>query len=56
LLEWYSNGEDVEALLPLLSAQMGHINPASTYWYLQASPELLGIVAARLDDLWGDPK
>jgi integrase/recombinase XerD len=28
---------------------MGHVNPASTFWYLTASPELLGLVAARLE-------
>jgi hypothetical protein len=28
---------------------MGHVNPASTYWYLTAAPELLALVADRLD-------
>jgi integrase/recombinase XerD len=27
---------------------MGHVNPASTYWYLTATPELMAPVAARL--------
>jgi integrase/recombinase XerD len=47
LLEWYRDGVDVQARLPLLSTYMGHVNPASTFWYLTASPELLGLVAAR---------
>ncbi len=49
LLEWYRDGVDVQARLPLLSTCMGHVNPASTFWYLTAAPELLGLVAQRLD-------
>jgi integrase/recombinase XerD len=49
LLEWYRDGVDIQARLPLLSTYMGHVNPASTFWYLTASPELLGLVAARLE-------
>ena len=49
LLEWYRDGVDVQARLPLLSTYMGHVNPASTFWYLTAAPELLGLVAQRLD-------
>lgn len=50
LLEWYRGGADVQAQLPLLSTWMGHISPASTYWYLQAAPELLELAAQRLED------
>jgi integrase/recombinase XerD len=49
LLEWYRDGLDVQARLPLLSTYMGHVNPASTFWYLTAAPELLALVADRLD-------
>ncbi len=49
LLEWYRDGVDVQARLPLLSTYLGHVNPASTYWYLTAAPELLALVADRLD-------
>jgi integrase/recombinase XerD len=35
--------------MPLLSTYLGHVHPANTYWYLSAAPELLTIVAARLD-------
>jgi integrase len=49
LLEWYRDDVDVQARLPLLSTYMGHVNPASTYWYLTAAPELLALVADRLD-------
>ena len=49
LTEWYRDGVDVAARLPLLAAWLGHIHPASTYWYLQATPELLGEAARRLE-------
>ena len=31
-----------------LSTYLGHVNPAGTYWYLSAVPELLGLAADRL--------
>lgn len=49
LMQWYRDGGDVAARLPLLSAYLGHAKPASTYWYLQAAPDLLTLAAARLD-------
>jgi integrase/recombinase XerD len=49
LLDWHAAGVDVERSLPVLSAYLGHIRPANTYWYLQASPELMAVVAARLE-------
>jgi integrase len=53
LLRWYRDGEDVQARLPLLSTYLGHIRPASTFWYLSASPELMALVAQRLDGAVG---
>jgi integrase/recombinase XerD len=51
LLGWYRSGEDVAAHLPLLSTFLGHVKPASTYWYLSATPELLALAADRLERL-----
>jgi integrase len=51
LLDWHRAGVDVAARLPLLSAWLGHRHPASTYYYLQAAPELLALAAQRLPDL-----
>jgi integrase/recombinase XerD len=48
LLDWYRDGGDVAARLPLLSAYLGHVEPANTYWYLHAAPELLAEAASRL--------
>jgi integrase len=49
LVSWQEAGADAGALLPLLSTVMGHVNPASTYWYLTCTPELMAPVAARLE-------
>ncbi len=49
LLAWYGDGGDVAARLPLLSTYLGHVDPQSTYWYLQATPELLAAAADRLE-------
>lgn len=49
LISWYRQGLDVEQRLPLLSTYLGHVAPSSTYWYLSAAPELLALVADRLD-------
>ena len=49
LLDWYRDGGDVTARLPLLSTYLGHVAPAHTYWYLHAAPELLAEAAHRLD-------
>ena len=32
--------------------QSGGINPAYTYWYLTAAPELLALVARRIEDVF----
>ncbi len=49
LLGWYRDGQDVGALLPRLSTYLGHVEPASTYWYLSAAPELMALAAERLE-------
>ena len=52
LLGWYRAGDDVQARTPSLSTYLGHREPASTYWYLSAAPELLALAAARQDTAW----
>jgi integrase len=54
LIAWYRDGIDVDASMPLLSKVLGHISPASTYWYLQAAPELFSIVADRVEHVFED--
>jgi integrase len=50
LLDAYRTGGDVHTTVPLLSTYLGHVDPANTYWYLSAAPELLALAAQRLDD------
>jgi integrase/recombinase XerD len=49
LLDWFEAGEDIDRRMPLLSALLGHVDPASTYWYLEAVPELLELISRRLE-------
>ena len=53
LLDWYRTGEDIDRRMPLLSTYLGHVDPASTYWYLEAVPELLALVGERMQRLPG---
>lgn len=49
MLDAYAHGQDGQHRLTLLSTYLGHVDPAGTYWYLSASPELLAIAAQRLE-------
>ncbi|MFB7213576.1 tyrosine-type recombinase/integrase [Streptomyces sp. NPDC056255] len=49
LLHWYRTEDNIQAEIPSLSTYMGHREPACTYWYLSAAPELLTLAAARRD-------
>jgi integrase/recombinase XerD len=51
LLEWQQAGEDIDRRMPLLSTYLGHVDPAGTYWYLEAVPELLELISRRLEQL-----
>ena len=42
------SGGDVDEMMPVLSAWLGHVSPDSTYWYLSNTPELAAALAARL--------
>jgi integrase/recombinase XerD len=47
LCRLYRDGQDVEHRLPTLATYLGHVNVASTYWYLSAVPDLLLLAAKR---------
>jgi integrase len=53
MLDAYTHGQDGQARLSLLSTWLGHVHPASTYWYLSASPELMAVAGQRLEDYLG---
>ena len=55
LLGWHAAGCDVTTRLPLLSIYLGHVNPAHTYWYVQAVPPLMSVLAERLEAFLGSP-
>jgi integrase len=48
LLDWHLADIEVGPRLPVLSTFLGHVSPASTYWYLSASQPLLAAAARRL--------
>lgn len=55
LIDAEREGADVGRRLALLSTYLGHVSPTSTYWYLEASPELLGLAVERLEKRIGEP-
>ena len=53
LLDAYAPDGDPAACIPLLSTYLGHVDPAQTYWYLSAAPELLALAGQRLESYVG---
>ena len=53
LIRWQRSGLSVDEHLATLSTYLGHVSPADTYWYLSASPELMGLAAQRLHTRFG---
>lgn len=49
LERWYREGVDVRAMAPHLSIYLGHVNPEESYWYLTATPELLGAASESFE-------
>lgn len=52
LLYWYRADQDAERRLPILSAYLGHVHVADTFWYLSAWPELMREAMMRLERRW----
>jgi integrase/recombinase XerD len=53
LIDWHTAGVRIDEHIATLSAYLGHVSPADTYWYLSASPELMALAAERLDARYG---
>ncbi len=53
IINWLRTGVDIDVMMPVLATYLGHVNPVGTYWYLQASPELMELAALRLDGRFG---
>lgn len=56
VIDWQRDGLAVASRLPVLSTYLGHVNPASTYWYYSAVPELMQLAAAGLGRRPGDQR
>jgi len=56
LIDWHRSGVEVAGRMAVLSGYLGHVNPAGTYWYLSATPELMALAADRLDARYGAPR
>jgi len=48
LTEAQRSGSDVDARVAVLAGYLGHVDPACTYWYLEASPQLMAAVCERV--------
>ena len=49
MIDAYRTGRDPARTLTLLSVWLGHANPADTYWYLHAAPEVAALAALLLE-------
>ena len=47
LTKWYEDGVSAAELTPTLSVYLGHVSPRESYWYISATPELLGSASDR---------
>lgn len=53
LVGWQRAGVRIDEQIAALSVYLGHASPADTYWYLSATPELMGAAAERLELRFG---
>ncbi|MBM6988296.1 MAG: tyrosine-type recombinase/integrase [Olsenella umbonata] len=53
VLRWHAGGEDVNAMMPYLSAYLGHRKLSDTYWYLTGTPELMAVAADSFRTVMG---
>ena len=49
LLHWYRTGQDPTREMIKLTTYLGHADPAHTYWYIEAVPELLALASQRTE-------
>lgn len=51
LVNWYRTGKDPAREMIKLSTYLGHTDPAHTYWYIEAVPELLELASKRVEEV-----
>lgn len=49
IIDWFRQGRHLDNEMYKLSTYLGHVNPAGTYWYIEAVPELLQLVSERAE-------
>ena len=54
ILDWFRSGRDPDREMYKLSTWLGHTNPAGTYWYIEAVPELLRLASERAERSFSD--
>ena len=47
ILDWFRSGRDPDREMYKLSTWLGHTDPAGTYWYIEAVPELLRLASCQ---------
>lgn len=47
---WHAQGADTDAKMAVLATYVGHREVRNLYWYVSAVPELMTIIASRLED------
>jgi hypothetical protein len=46
---WLEHGVDIDNAILALSTYVGHAEPKSTYWYMEAVPELMALTSLRFE-------
>jgi integrase/recombinase XerD len=54
MINWYRIGKDPAREMIRLTTYLGHTDPANTFWYLEAVPELLALAMARATSNGGE--
>lgn len=49
IVQWQSQGTDIDQAMLSLSTYVGHATVSNTYWYLSAVPELMALAASRFE-------
>ena len=49
IMDWYRKGLDPDREMLKLSTYLGHSTPESTYWYIEAVPELMQLALKRAE-------
>jgi integrase/recombinase XerD len=49
MVNWYRTGKDPAQEILKLTTYLGHTEPAHTYWYIEAVPELLALASQRAE-------